>query len=491
MNEFCLLISLFLTFYFLLVHIKILYEQYYSPLRMIKSIFLVVLKKKAYYASYIVFFLGGIILYILEQEIISFTILTLINYLSIIDIKLKDYHFTRRNLLLLSLSYGLNVILLTFVYEKIGTFLGVILTLFSPFLSLILMFYCLWPIEELIKKHYIKLAREKVQKNNYIVIGVTGSFGKTTTKNFIYSLLKDDFLISSQNHNYNTVMGLCKYINTQVRDDDEILLVELGVDHLNSMKKFKEIFLLDYAIVTSIGEMHLATFKNLENIIKEKLSIRFLLKENGKLYLNNEIVSQFPQYLDFDFLSYSENDLDYSRNLFYNIKYNNQNIETKLLIKKQLSSLMIAIILAENFNISKNKITYLISRIEIPQRRLSTYMQDNFFVIDNSYNGNLVGIKEILEAIKNDERMKIVFTGGLIELGEKYQIYNEELGKNLNIVDKVYLITNDKNHPLKRTIQEEKLVEVSTYLEAYRELKNYQEMAILLLLSKGSDIYLH
>lgn len=77
-------------------------------------------------------------------------------------------------------------------------------------------------------------------------------------------------------------MGLCKYINNEVKDEDDILLVELGVDHINSMLKFKKIFNLDYAIITSIGEMHLSTFKNIDNIAKEKLSISKLLKKGGK-----------------------------------------------------------------------------------------------------------------------------------------------------------------------------------------------------------------
>ena len=160
------------------------------------------------------------------------------------------------------------------------------------------------------------------------------------------------------------------------------------------------------------------------------------------------------------------------------------------MIKKQLSSLAIAIEIAEELKVSKQKIPFLISTIEIPQRRLNCYQYDNFLVIDNSYNGNLEGIKEILESIKDDNRYKIALTGGLIELGKKYTDYNIILGEKLNVMDKVFLISNDKNHPLEKYLKSEKLIKVNSYIEAFQELKQYQEESILLLLSKGSNVFL-
>lgn len=490
MEKILFITSLFVSFYFLLVTVKILVEQYYSLKRMFLSKLSIIKQKKTFYFSCLIFFIGGILLYFFNQQILGQILIILVFYVAIIDVSLKNYHFTRRNLFILSLSGIINTILGYFIFHY-SSFLGVIFLLIISNFSLIISFYLLLPIEYLIKEHFINKAKRKIIDNNYIVIGVTGSFGKTTTKNFIYALLKNDFLISRQDHNYNTLMGLSKYINNEVKKEDQILLVELGVDHLNSMIKFKKLFSLDYAIVCSIGEMHLATFKSIDNIAREKLSIQELLKENGKLYIHEEIAREFQKYLKRNYVCFSENDLEYNQDFFFSIKYFDQIIKTPLLIKKQLSSLSLAIKIAESFHLPKQKIAFNISSLEIPSRRMNSFQFHNFLVIDNSYNGNLSSILEIISILEKDHRKKIVFTGGLIELGNKYLSYNEILGETLNAFDTVYLISDNQKHPLTHHLKQDKLIVVSSLKKAYEDLKNISEEAILLLLSKGSDVYLH
>lgn len=490
MEKILFIISLFISFYFLLVTVKILVEQYYSLKRMFISKLTIIKQKKSFYLSCLVFLLGGVLLYYLNHQVFGQTLIILVCYVAIIDVPLKNYHFTRRNLFLLSLSSIINTILLYYVFY-FNSFLGVLLLIVISNLSLIISYYLLLPIEYFIKEYYLNKAKRKIIENNYIVIGVTGSFGKTTTKNFIYSLLKNDFLISRQDHNYNTLMGLSKYINNEVKKEDQILLVELGVDHVNSMIKFKKLFSLDYAIVCSIGEMHLATFKSLDNIAKEKLSIQNLLKENGKLFINEEIEKNYKKYLTRNYICFGENDLVYQQDFFFSIKYCDEIIKTPLLIKKQLASLSLAIKIAESFHLSSQKIAFNISSLEIPLRRMNSYQFHNFLVIDNSYNGNLSGIMEIISTIKKDQRKKIVITGGLIELGNKYSSYNETLGESLNAFDLVYLISNEKKHPLTHFLNKDKLIITSSLKIAYEEVKKISEDSILLLLSKGSDVYLH
>ena len=285
-------------------------------------------------------------------------------------------------------------------------------------------------------------------------------------------------------------MGLAKYINNEVKDEDQILLVELGVDEKNTMKNFKKLFSLDFAIVNSIGEMHLSTFKSLENIVQEKLSIRFLLKENGKLFLNQEIENQFAQYLNYPYQTYSLNEIDYQGECFYKIKYYDQIIQTNLITKFQLQSLVIALKIAKILNLNDYEILFSLNNIIIPSRRLQIRKKNNLLLIDNSYNANYLGIKEVINNLLFLKKKIIVLTGGLIELGDKYLEYNNLLSYELNKCEKVILITKNNQHPLIKTIFKNKLILKENIREGYNYINSLDGEYIVLLLAKGSDIYL-
>lgn len=488
MNKFFLFICVLFNIYYLFMSLIILTQQYYSLFRLYKLKFNIILSKIKYYLSCLIFLISSIVLYFLDNQIWAGYLMVLTLFISIIDTKINNFKFTRRNLFLFIISLIINNIIFYFIY-LFNPFLGINLLIIISNLSMIIGYYLLLPIEKIIQNYYIKKAHNKIIKNNYIIIGITGSFGKTTTRSFIYSLLKDDYLISNQDHNYNTLMGLCKYINNDVKDEDDILLVELGVDHPNSMIKFKKIFSLDYIIITSIGEMHLSTFKNIENIAKEKLSISKLLKKGGKIFLYSQIEKDFSKYINFKYDIYDEKNIIIKKDLFYYVYFLDQFIETKILISKQLSSLAISIIIAKEFKISNKKIKYKLQHLIIPNRRLNTYYYKNYFVIDNSYNGNVEGIKEIIESIKLDKRKKIVITGGLIELDKKYVQYNEMIGEKLNDLDYIYFV-NKNNHPLIKKINKNKLKVFNSINQAYSELDKNKEESILLLLCKGNELYL-
>lgn len=469
--------------------INVLVEQYYSLNRLYKYKLSTIYSLKEYYFGLTIYFISGILLFYFKIYTLTIILFLLINYFFVIKSNLKNYHFTRRNTLLLLFSGVINGILSFIVYYQISIFMVAFALLINN-VSLVVAYLLLLPIEKIIQNYYIYKAKKKVKKNNYIVIGVTGSFGKTTTKNFIYQILSNKYLISRQDHNYNTLMGICKYINNEVKDEDDILLVELGVDSLNQMKRFKKILLLDYAIISSIGEMHLSTFKNINNIIKEKLSIRDLLKKDGKIFIEEDIENKYYQYLNFSYIKYSEKELNYQGDFFYQLLYKDKKIETKLISRYQIKCLSIALKLGKEFNLSDNEILYSIFKLELPLRRCSIYYHKKMIIIDNSYNGNINAIDELINRFKSIKEKKIVITGGLIELGDKYYSTNFELGKKLSIFDHIIFVTIEENHPLIDGVIKDKLLKVNTYQEAYNLLNEIDEKCYILLLSKGSDNYL-
>lgn len=484
------ILSILLGSYNLINLINVLVEQYYSLTRLYKYIISTIKELKRYYFGITILLVGILLLNYYQKTLIASFLFLLLNTLLFIESELKKYHITRRNTLLLLFSVIINIILSVFVYKYFSILLVSFLIILNN-ISLLSAYILLLPIEIIIRNKYIHKAKNKVKNNNYIVIGVTGSFGKTTTKNFIYQFLSCKYLISRQDHNYNTLMGVCKYINNEVKNEDDILLLELGVDAPNQMKKFKKILSLDYAIITSIGEMHLATFKNIKNIIKEKLQINNLLKPNGKLLIEKDIVNRYGSYLNFKYEVYSNEDILYKENFFYQIIYKNQLIDTKLLSIYQIKSLAVTLKLCKLFFIQDRYIILTLKKLELPSRRANIYDYKNLTIVDNSYNGNINGIIELVKKFKTISDNKIVITGGLIELGNKYEKINSELGNELSFFNQIIIISKDKNHPLIKKIDNlDKVIFVETLEKAYSLLNDINIKTYVLLLSKGSNNYL-
>ena len=208
--------------------VNLFQQQYYSLTR------LFILKKNTI-KNYItiklpLFYLLAIFVFLYQNKTLGVIILYLSQCLLLTKIKLNEYHFTRRFNMLLAILIIISLIMFTNLYFLLSDFIGVFLIFICNYLAFLLANFIMLPIEKIIAKHYITKAKNKVDKNNYIVIGITGSYGKTSMKNILYSILKSKYKISSQNHNYNTVLGLAKYINDELEDDDDILIVELGVD---------------------------------------------------------------------------------------------------------------------------------------------------------------------------------------------------------------------------------------------------------------------
>lgn len=487
---FVVILGLFLGIISIFKVSKLLVEQYYSFGRTL-GVFKDVIKKEIkLYLTLLFFIISSLIILALKENVVLYIISILSFYLFIPDIPLKNYSFTRRNILLISFSilFYISSIFLVFFLK-----MNFLMMFFIPFscLSLIISFLLLLPLEKLIQHYYLVKARKKINYKKRIIIGITGSFGKTTMKNLIFSLLRVKYKISNQNHNYNTLMGLCKYINNEMDINDDVLIFELGIDHLNSMHRFKKLFKLDYAVLTSIGEMHLSTFKNLNNIINEKIKIKDLLNEKGHLIINKS-TEKYYQNLSISYDTYSLDSLNILDNNV--IKFKDYHIKTKLISSFQFEALSGAIMIAIKNNLSDQEIVLGLNNLLIPSRRLNIIQKGKVTIIDDSYNANLNGVLEDLRILQTYKGQKIVITGGLIELGKKFELYNRNIAKEMVHCDLIYAVELSFNHPLCDEIRSlgyiEKLKIID--LKSVNELiKDNNEEKTILILAKGNNYFLN
>ena len=212
--------------------INVLVEQYYSLNRLYKYKLSTIYSLKEYYFGLTIYFISGILLFYFKIYTLTIILFLLINYFFVIKSNLKNYHFTRRNTLLLLFSIVINGILSFIVYYQISIFMVAFALLINN-VSLVVAYLLLLPIEKIIQNYYIYKAKKKVKKNNYIVIPVDLMSGK----------------------NINQIVIKSEEVLAEICDisDREIRNIEAGV----TVPRFNTVLKLARALEMDIGDFNI------------------------------------------------------------------------------------------------------------------------------------------------------------------------------------------------------------------------------------------
>lgn len=387
-----------------------------------------------------------------------------------------------------------------------------ILNILSPIIALIANFINS-PIELLGKRYYINQAK-KILKDmpNLLVIGVTGSYGKTSVKNFLAKTLSSKYEVLVTPKNYNTTMGVVKTIRENLKPFHQIFICEMGATHIGDIKEICDIVEPKIGIITAIGPQHLESFKSIDNIIQTKFELMdSVTKNNGITFLNynNEYLAK--QDLNKNILTYGvdNENLDYnsfnltssSRGLSFTLSSNKSKekleFKTKLIGKHNVINLTGAIGVANYLGIPLNKIVNSVREIKNVEHRLELIPHGNLNIIDDSYNSNPISSKSALDTLAEFEGTKIIVTPGLIELGKDEEKYNFELGKYMvNICDYIFLVNSKSAKYILEGINsmnfnEDKIFIVNTPQEAMQHISqlNINNKVTVLLENDLPDNY--
>jgi len=126
-----------------------------------------------------------------------------------------------------------------------------------------------------------------LSKNNLKVIGITGSYGKTSTKEFLYQILRQKYKVLKTPGSYNTLFGIYKVINHELDARYDFFICEMGAYKIGEIKELCDCVLPDFAILTGINEQHLERFGKIENTIKAKFEIVETLKDKATAAINH------------------------------------------------------------------------------------------------------------------------------------------------------------------------------------------------------------
>ena len=303
------------------------------------------------------------------------------------------------------------------------------------------------PIEKAINRHYYNDAKRIIESNkDLIVIGVTGSFGKTSTKNYLAGVLAQKYNVLVTPGNFNTLLGVIRTIREQLRPYHQVFIVEMGAKQSNDIKEICDLVHPTIGIVTAVGEMHLETFKTIENIQNTKFELINSLPAGGLGVINNDsqyinsyngITSpckliRYAVEADGDYkatnVTYGANGVSFTLN-------GDEQFTSRLLGVGNLLNILAATAVADHLGVPVNKQKNAIARLQPVEHRLSMKVSNGITVLDDAYNSNPQGAKMALGVLKNfavgEENKRIVITPGFVEMGTRQAEANKELGRTI------------------------------------------------------------
>ena len=296
----------------------------------------------------------------------------------------------------------------------------------------------LWPVDYIIKKIIIIRAKGKLaQFKNLKIVGITGSFGKTTMKECLAPILSEKYRILKTPDNINTPVGISRLILKELNHKTEILIVEMGAYQKGDIQELCEIAPPDIAILTGINEAHLELFGSIQNTIETKFEIVKFAKPQATAVLNedNDLVKN-------NFAKYAGN----RKVLWYRNSENLPLGATTPLLGRHIAAVLNAcVLIAKELNLSDDEIRRGIAKIQPIAHRLQVIENPNgITVIDDSYNGNPAGVAEAVAVLSGFQgRRKVYITPGLVEMGPQAPAVHRKIGEQLAAVaDQVILIRN-------------------------------------------------
>ncbi|HMN47572.1 MAG TPA: UDP-N-acetylmuramoyl-tripeptide--D-alanyl-D-alanine ligase [Ignavibacteriaceae bacterium] len=304
-----------------------------------------------------------------------------------------------------------------------------------------------------------KIWRKKLKAK---VIGITGSAGKTTTKEVLAKLLSEKFKVNKTTGNHNNHIGVPLTI-LSTNEKHDVLVAELGTNHFGEIKYTASIASPDYGLITNIGDSHLEFLINRKGVLKEKSELlKETIRNDGKVFINNDdpLLKQFGKsiknkitYALHEKADFKARIIQYDKNAKaeVEIKSNRQNFRVKLPLSgdANVTNYLAAFTVASELGVAKDKILKATSKLKSVDKRLEIKNYKKFTLINDTYNANPDSMKSSLDILNKIgiRKRKIAILGDMFELGKEAKVKHQELADyviSLSI-DEVYTIGSMMN----------------------------------------------
>ncbi len=457
-------------------------------------------------------FFGFLLLFFIRRPF--FELLFFFYMLVLIALSFYEY---KRSITKLPLKYTGRILrlLVTLFVLYLAPFLGLLIDETLCFILFVFMLYLNafvvvlanslnFPIEKMIN-YYFKMKSLKRLKSfkNLEVIGVTGSYGKTSSKNILNDVLSVKFNPLKTPKNYNTPFGLMITINDYLDKFHDYFIAEMGACKKNEIKELCDLVHPKYGILTKIGMAHLETFGSQETIIKTKFELIESLPKEGLGVLNADDENQVNYalkntcsilWIGIDNKEkadiYADEIQLSSVGTTFTCHFKKEKetlvIQTRLLGRANIYNLLAAIALGKHLGLTKEQLELGVKKVKPIEHRLNMKKYYDMVLIDDAYNANIEGAKMALDVLNLSKGKKIVISSGIIELGALSYETNKELGKYMvSRVDVAILIGEKQTKPIYDGLIEKKFKKENIYV-----VQNIQEGLNLLNKLKEKETYI-
>ena len=368
------------------------------------------------------------------------------------------------------------------------------------------------PVEKCVYYYYKNKAVHKLNSmNNLIKIGITGSYGKTTSKNILNDILNMKYNSFATPKSFNTPYGLMNAINNNLDKFDDVFIAEMGACKKGDISLLCKFIKPKYGIITKIGMAHLETFKTIENTTCEKFKLLEMLPSDGVCVLNKDDVYQRNYKIKNDCKVIwigIDNDADVtasnikidSKGMSFDVNFygkDTYNFKTSLLGRANIYNILAGASLALYLGVSIDDIIHAVSKLKPTEHRLELKKySDNLTIIDDAFNSNPEGSKMALEVLSLMDGYKVVVTPGMIELGNMQEELNKKFGEYISEVsDMVILVGKEQTKPIleglrKKNYNEKNIYIINDVKEAFKIINKVGKKNMYVLLENDlPDIF--
>jgi len=364
-------------------------------------------------------------------------------------------------------------------------------------------------ITTLVKNHYYSRRAEKKLKRfpQLKIIGITGSYGKTTTKELLAQMLETKFRVVKTPKNTNSDIGVSQFILKTNFENVDIFIVEMGAYVKGDIKLHCNIAHPHIGILTAINPQHLSLFGNITAIQETKYELLRCLPKDGLAVVNSdnpycreflgqiraEVVTfgteeEYKPTLLIEDLKQTKEGLYSKGTVLWGGEIFSAGVQTQLTGEHMMMNVAPAILVARFLGFDHEEILDSVSSLKNPENALQIYQYGEATIIDDSYNSNPDGFRAALQILNtfSSDRKRIVVTRGMLELGDESDELHEQIGGEIAFVaDELCIITPDFVEPLKRGVVQKYNTEIITKLnpeDLLHYLKDYKDKDVVILI---------
>lgn len=322
------------------------------------------------------------------------------------------------------------------------------------------------PLEDRFQEGFKRKARTALRNRpNLKIVGITGSYGKTSVKFIIAEILKQRYNALATPGSYNTPMGITLVVNEKLRPEHQVLVLEMGMRYPGDIKELCEIAPPDISVVTSVGVAHLETMGSIEAIAQEKGSILQCMKPGGISVLNADdphvaaMKDRAPGKVWL--VSVAGNPADITaRDITYGPEGATfivrddtgaeERFQTTLLGQHNVLNILLGVAVGRELGLRLRQIAHALRRVQPVEHRLALRKEGHITIIDDAFNSNPVGARNAVEILGQfNQGRRVIVTPGMVELGERQYEENKRFGEAISQnVDLAVLIGKEQTRPI-------------------------------------------